>query len=189
MPQNQALTVIYGGTFDPPHVAHVLTVAWLLSALDAEVWVEPVDRHVLGKRPTDFATRKRWCELAFGIFGPRLQVRTDEQRPDASGATIDLLRHLKNLHPQRHFRLAIGSDILAERHQWRDFPGVMALAPLIVLPRPGYPIPAEFQAFAAPLLLPEVSSSSLRKATGEQQRGLIPHAVLEAMAAEGKVVE
>ena len=70
-------TILFGGTFDPPHVGHVLAVAWLLATLDADVWIEPVDRHVLGKAPLPFATRLHWSRLAFGIFGPRATVRED----------------------------------------------------------------------------------------------------------------
>lgn len=178
-------TVIYGGTFDPPHVGHVLSVAWLLSALDADVWIEPVNRHILGKAPRPFAQRKAWCELAFGIFGPRVTVRDDERRPQGSGATIELVRHLQKCHPNREFRVALGSDILAERHRWLDFPGLVALAPLIVLPRPGFPVPADVVALVAPLELPDVSSTDLRadQAAGRSLAGRVPAAILADMAA------
>lgn len=180
---NRRLTILFGGTFDPPHVGHVLGVAWLLSAFDADVWIEPVDRHVLGKAPLPFATRLAWSRLAFGIFGQRLTVREDEQRPDSSGATIDLVRHLQAQHPERTFRLALGSDILAERHRWRDFPGLMTLAPLIVLPRPGFAIPNDVVATVAPVLLPDVSSTELRAdwLAGRPLTGRVPTAVITAM--------
>ncbi len=182
---NRKETILFGGTFDPPHVGHVLGVAWLLSAFAADVWIEPVDHHVLGKQPLPFATRQRWSQLAFGIFGPRVTVRDDETRAEASGATIDLVRYLLAQHPDRTFRLAIGSDILAERHRWRDFSGLTALAPLIVLPRPGFAIPPDVEGILAPVELPDVSSTSLRAdwQAGRSLVGRVPAAVVAEMGA------
>ena len=175
-------TIIYGGTFDPPHVAHVLAIAWLVSALDADVWVEPVHTHVLGKQPTPFATRVHWMQLACAPFGPRVTVREDEARPGASGATIDLITHLQATHPERAFRLAVGSDVLAERHRWRNFDGLLARVPLIVLPRPGYPVDPTVPASVAPITLPDVSSTALRHdlAAGVDVHGRVPAAVIDA---------
>ncbi len=165
----------------------MLGVAWLLSAFDADVWIEPVDRHALGKVPVPYAQRQHWSQLAFGIFGPRVSVRTDEQRPDSSGATIDLVRYLQASYPDRTFQLAVGSDILAERHRWHDFPGLVALAPLIILPRPGFAIPADVVGHIAPVLLPDVSSTELRAdwAAGQSLAGRVPAAVIAAMGAYG----
>lgn len=178
-------TILFGGSFDPPHVGHVLAVAWLLSAYDADVWIEPVNRHVLGKTPLPFDRRKRWCEAAFGIFGARVQVREDECRADASGATIDLVRYLQAQHPDRTFRLAIGTDILGEKHRWRDFAGLVLLAPPIVLPRPGYPVPDDVPGDVAPVLLPDVSSTQIRAdwSAGQSLAGRVPQSVLEELGA------
>ena len=182
------LTVLFGGTFDPPHVGHVLSVAWLASALDADVWVLPVHRHILGKDSTPFHVRLHWCRLAFGVFGDRVQVRTDEERPQGSGATVDLVRYLQEQHPDRTFRVAVGSDILAERHRWVDFPGLVALAPLIVLPRPGYPVPSDVAALVAPLELPDVSATEVRAdwAAGRTLDGRVPATVLCAMGSHAR---
>ena len=41
---------IYGGSFDPPHLGHVLSVAWTLSATELDaVWVIPTWKHAFDK--------------------------------------------------------------------------------------------------------------------------------------------
>lgn len=103
---------LYGGSFDPPHVAHVMTVAWLLSAAPVdEVWIVPVAKHFLAKVVSKFDDRVLMCRLAFGLFGDRVQVRMDEQELGGSGASIDLVGHLQKIPEpsffardrQRHF--------------------------------------------------------------------------------------
>lgn len=171
---------LYGGTFDPPHVAHVLAVTYVLSALPIDaVWVLPVGHHVLGKAPAPLEVRMHLCRLAFSLLGERVQVRDDDATAEATGYTIDLLRRLRIQHPHAHFRLILGSDILAERHRWRAFDEVCALAPPVLLGRPGFPIPPEFEQVAEPVTLPDVSSTRLRAdlAAGRDLRGRVPLAV------------
>jgi len=176
---------LYGGSFDPPHVAHVLAATWVLSAAPVDaLWVLPVGQHVFGKvAAAPFEARLALCRLAFGLLGERVQVRADEQRPDASGRTLDLVRHLQHLHPRTSFRLVIGSDALAERDRWHDFTTLAQLAPPLVLPRPGHPVDAEFVQVAAPVLLPDVSSTQVRALlkNGEDPGGLLPLAVRAAI--------
>ena len=185
---------LYGGSFDPPHVAHVLTVAWVLSAGGVDgVWVLPVWRHALDKDVrTPFADRVALCRAAFGLFGPVVAVREDEARKDATGRTLDLIVGLAAAHPALDFRVVVGSDILHERERWHRFAEVAARAPLIVLPRTGWPVPdaAELAGCpfdVAPILLPAVSSTQVRAAlaAGSSVAGLVPDTVRTAIDSLG----
>ncbi len=160
---------LYGGSFDPPHLAHVLAVAGVLSAEDVDgVWVLPVFRHPLTKQPTSWSQRLALCEAAFGLFGDAVQVRQDEADLNGTGRTLDLITYLQAAHPDTTFRLMIGSDQLTNRHRWHRFDEVCRLAPPIVLGRPDHPTPAPFEvAFE----LPDMSSTAARTAL---QRGHVP---------------
>lgn len=177
MPRTIAL---FGGTFDPPHVGHVLAVAYVLSAVAVDgVWVLPVARHPLGKTSAPPEDRMHLCRLAFSLFDDRVAVRDDDLRAEATGYTIDLLRRLQIASPGLAFRLVIGSDILAQRDRWREFAAVCRLAPPIVLPRAGFAVDPEFAAAAAPFELADVSSTQLRADlhAGRDVTGRVPAAV------------
>lgn len=178
VPTQRPTVALFGGSFDPPHVSHVLAVAYVLSAeaVDA-VWIEPVARHPLGKAPVSFEHRLAMCALAFGWLGPRVQVRRDEEELGGDGRTIDLIAHLRAAHPGTDLRLILGTDQIGDRHLWKDFDRVLSLAPPIMLGRPGHPASADLPARVE---LPAVSSSRIRAvlARGADARGLIPTEVL-----------
>ncbi|MSP91536.1 MAG: nicotinate-nicotinamide nucleotide adenylyltransferase [Myxococcales bacterium] len=180
---------LYGGSFDPPHVAHVLTVAWTLSAGGVdEVWVLPVWRHALDKAVrTPFEDRVSLCRAAFELFGRAVVVREDEAQTGATGRTLDLVRGLGIAYPDVRFRFVVGSDILHERARWHRFDDVAVAAPLIVMPRAGWPVPPGMPFAIAPIELPAVSSSQVRAALarGDGVGGVVPDAVRTAIAARG----
>jgi nicotinate-nucleotide adenylyltransferase len=168
---------LFGGTFDPPHMAHVLSVAWVLAGCEVDaVWVLPVGRHALGKTPAEVTRRLALCRLAFAALGERVQVRDDDAVPEATGFTVDLLERLAMHHPTARFRWVVGSDVLAQTHRWHRWDEVCRRAPPIVLPRPGWPLPAGFDGEVAPVLLPDLSSSQLRAdlAAGVSLAGRVP---------------
>lgn len=172
---------LYGGSFNPPHVGHVLAVAYVLSigAVD-RVLVVPVFEHSLGKQLVPFEHRIEMARLAFGWL-PRVEVSALERDLGAPSRTLKTILALQASHPDWELRLMVGSDILAEIHQWHAFAEIERRAPLLVLGRAG------FESAGAPeSLLPRISSSEVRElfsraAAGDDAalRACIPSAVLE----------
>jgi nicotinate-nucleotide adenylyltransferase len=173
---------VFGGSFNPPHVAHVLTVAYLLACFDVDrVLVVPVFEHAFDKTLVPFDDRVRMCELALGWI-PRVQVSRIESEIQRPSYTLRTLERLKRDHPDWQLSLVIGSDVLFETHKWHAFDEVKRLAPPIVLGRVGHPHPD-----APPPVLPEVSSTSVREALarGDDVSALVPRGVLEHVRARG----
>jgi nicotinate-nucleotide adenylyltransferase len=168
---------LFGGSFNPPHVAHVLACAYILSTEDVDsILVIPVYQHPFAKELAPFDDRVAMCEAAMGWL-PRTSISRVEEELGGESRTLRTVEHLGKEHPDWHMRLVVGADILLEGRRWHGFDRVVELAPLLVLGRAGVPAPQ------APLaVLPQVSSSFVREALREGRRdevtGLVPRAVL-----------
>lgn len=159
---------LFGGSFNPPHVAHQLVALYVLETQPVdELWFTPVFAHVFGKDLAPYAERAAMCELAAKPLGLRATVcRVEEDlahKPGFAGSrTIDLIEHLSRLHPTSSFRLVVGTDILAERDKWHRWDDVVAAAPLIIVGRTGHAVPAG--STVTGVTMPEVSSTAIRAA-------------------------
>jgi len=174
-----------GGSFDPPHVAHVLLAAYVLAIGQAdEVLVVPVFEHAFGKQLAPYDARVKMCELAFADIGHVKVSRVEQELPRPS-RTLLTLQRLQADQPDARFRLVIGSDVLADTPKWHAFHEVTRLAPLLVVPRPGHPHPGA-------AVLPDVSSSQVRELLARPDdvararlAELVPRAVLEYILQSG----
>jgi nicotinate-nucleotide adenylyltransferase len=165
---------LFGGSFNPPHVAHQLAALYVLETQPVdELWFVPVWKHVFGKPLAPYDARVEMCELAAAPLGVRAKVsRVEEElgrRPEFAGSrTLDLIEHLLAIDPTLQLRLVIGSDILNETASWHRWDDVVAKAPLIVLGRAGHDVgaalPAGSIATATGITLPAISSTAVRRA-------------------------
>jgi nicotinate-nucleotide adenylyltransferase len=170
---------LFGGSFNPPHIGHVLAAAYVLSAGLAErVVVVPVFEHALRKQLAPFEHRVEMARRAFGWL-PHVEVSAIEAQLGAPSRTLSTIAALEAAHPDWALRLMVGSDILNEIHQWHAFDEIERRAPPLVLARAG-----AGNGGTGPSLLPEVSSTEVREllargdATGEVA-ALLPRSVLE----------
>jgi nicotinate-nucleotide adenylyltransferase len=167
---------IFGGSFNPPHIAHVLAVAYVLAAAEPDrVLVVPVFQHPFAKDLAPFEQRLAMCERAMGWL-PRTVVSRVEEELGGESRTLRTIEHLRERHPDWQMRVVVGADILGEGRRWHGFDRIVELAPLFVLGRRG------FEADGAPAaVLPELSSSAVRAAIREGRSDVeawVPRAVL-----------
>jgi nicotinate-nucleotide adenylyltransferase len=147
----------YGGSFNPPHVSHVLAVSYVLATQPLDlVLVVPCFDHPLGKELAPFVHRKAMCERAFASLR-HVEVSSIEQEMGETSRTLYTLRALRDAHPDWSLRLIIGADILGETERWFGWSDIVDIAPPLVLGRLGHPRPE------APLpVVPQVSSTEVR---------------------------
>src|SRR5512138_417157 len=121
---------LLGGSFNPPHVAHLMAAYWTLATQGvAEVWLLPAYRHPFGKALAPFEDRVRMCELAAATLrGVHVCTAEAELTDDPlCGKTARTLEHLVAKHPTLRFALVVGSDILRETEKWYRFDRVREL--------------------------------------------------------------
>lgn len=147
---------VFGGSFDPPHMGHVLAVAYALASGFERVVAPVVFEHAFAKPLTPFPHRVRMLQLALRPM-PSAEVSSIEQSLPSPSFTVHTLEALQSANPHWAMRLVIGSDVLHEIDRWRDPQRVTQLAPPFVLGRAGHAHPA-----APGVQLPKVSSSELR---------------------------
>jgi nicotinate-nucleotide adenylyltransferase len=174
---------LFGGSFDPLHIGHLLAATYVLATEPVdELWFVPVAGHPLGKPlHAPFEHRARLCEVAIAELGlPRARVSRIEASLGGRGRTVDLLEHLQLTYPGRKWSLVLGSDLAAERPQWKRFDRIVELARIIELRRGGFE-------GGSGAVLPEVSSTQVREllASGGDASRLVPREVLRRIAAAG----
>ncbi|MBI5496072.1 MAG: nicotinate-nicotinamide nucleotide adenylyltransferase [Deltaproteobacteria bacterium] len=172
---------VYGGSFNPPHVAHQLAVTWVLATQPVdEVWVMPVPEHAFGKPLADFHHRVAMAELAVRHFGGRAKVSTLEAELPRPTRTVETLRALRARIQGVELSLVIGADILPETVRWKGWEEIRATTGLVVMGRGGFPD-------VGGLVLPEVSSTQVRALleTGGAVDHLLDRAVVDYVTRHG----
>jgi nicotinate-nucleotide adenylyltransferase len=97
-----ATTVLFGGSFDPPHLGHQMACLYLLEGLGAaDLWLLPAATHPFGKVLTAFAQRLLLCEALVAPFGGRATVQPIEAELGGAGRTFDTVCALQARHPGR----------------------------------------------------------------------------------------
>ncbi len=165
---------IFGGSFNPPHIAHQFVSLYVLETAGIdELWLVPCAKHPFDKVLAPFPHRLRMCELAASALGPRVRVSDIEDRLGGESRTLVTLKALRAEHPDHQFHLVIGADIEPELPMWYGAAELLRDVPRIVVGRGGF-------AGGAGLAMPTVSSTEVRArlGRGESVAHLVPQRVL-----------
>ena len=102
---------LFGGSFDPPHVGHLLAAAYVLATEPVdELWLVPVLQHPFAKPlVASYEHRVALCERLAAEL-PRSRVSRAEQESGQT-RTVDLLEWLQRKHPGVRWALVLGTDL------------------------------------------------------------------------------
>src|SRR2546422_7223560 len=133
---------MFGGSFDPVHVGHLIAAEAAGEALDARVRFVPA-RVQPFKRAAQGATPEQRAEmLDLAVAGnPRLAVERIELTLPAPSYTVRTLQALAEREPGNRFTLLLGADAAGELAAWYQVDALPALADVVVFARPGASLP------------------------------------------------
>lgn len=176
---------LFGGTFDPPHNAHLALARLALAelALDELRWIPAGQPYQKARAITPAAQREAMVRLA--IAGePRFVLERCELERSGPSYTIDTVRELQAREPGARWFLLIGQDQYAGLPSWRDWRELLARVSLAVAQRPGAAALADAELRAVPvaaLALPPMDVSATviraRAAAGAPITDLVPPGV------------
>lgn len=181
-----------GGTFDPPHIGHLVAAvnAFHVLSLDRVLLVvSNIPWQKVGSRPiTPAAQRLELVEAA--VEGhPGLEASDLEIRLGGESSSVATLEHLRAECPGRELFLIVGADAAAGLGTWRRAERLPELATLVVVDRPGAggdAAPAGWPGRCERVQIPglDVSSSEIRRrvAAGEPVDDLVPYRVAQMLA-------
>lgn len=175
---------VFGGSFNPPHLAHVLALAVVLARFEVErILVVPTYQHPFAKALASYDDRVAMCELAMGWL-PRVTISRVEEELGGESRTLRTLEHLRAQHPAWSLRFIMGADLVLEASKWFGFDRIVELAPPIVLGRAGV-----IYEGAPPAVLPAISSTEVRTMIGQARwselEPLVPRGVLAHVRSRG----
>ena len=182
---------LYGGTFDPIHLGHLVLAESLQEICGIErIAFVPAARppHKRDRRIASFEDRCQMVKLAI-VQNPHFEMLELEATREGPSYTIDTVRELRSQEPNR-IHLMMGADTVSELGSWHRIDELLDQVQLAVAARPGYD-PREIsalvdnlrpdqidQVLAACHETPwiDVASSKIRQrvATGQSIRYLVP---------------
>lgn len=185
---------VLGGSFNPPHIAHVLMAVAVYATEDIDhLWIIPTADHAFGKKLAPFEDRVRMCHLAFRHLAGGAAVLDLENRLPREPATptysVDTLRALHAVRPGIKPLWIAGSDIIPELVKWREPEEVQRLCRMVIVPRStrGEPAPRADPPARLHIDLPVLSSTDVRTriAAGQDVSGMVDRCVLAYIEKRG----
>jgi nicotinate-nucleotide adenylyltransferase len=176
---------VFGGTFDPPHNAHVALARAALDEfqLDALHWIPAGQPWQKARTITDAVHRETMvCAAIDGE--PRFVLDRIELDRVGPSYTLDTVRALRAQQADAALFLVIGADQYAGLHTWRDWQELLGLVTLAVANRPGLMPPVSAEVLrtphrVVPLPMQDISATDIRArvARGLPIDSLVPPAV------------
>ncbi|HLR08273.1 MAG TPA: nicotinate-nucleotide adenylyltransferase [Bacillota bacterium] len=155
---------ILGGTFDPPHIGHLIVAEEVRIAMDlAEIWFIPTYKPP-HKQQALSGIQDRVIMLEKAIADNRyFKLNRVEANRREKSYTIDTMVHLKAMYPNTKFYFIIGADMVDYLPNWYKINELMEMVTFVGVKRPGYTLKTTFPIVEVDVPEIDVSSTMLRR--------------------------
>jgi len=171
---------ILGGTFDPPHVGHLILAQSALEKFQLDkILFMPAARqpHKQNKEVTSAEIRLALLKLAIKN-NSRFEISEIEIKRPGLSYTCDTLKELSNIYARSQFYLIVGGDNITDIETWKHPEQIFSMAKVIAATRPnskpgGFHID-KIDIFDSPQI--DISSTMIRKLVknGRSIKYLVP---------------
>src|SRR5690625_2434815 len=173
---------ILGGTFNPPHMGHLVMADQVKDQLDLDKILfmptaEPPHSSV-EKKTISSDIRVEMVELAIQD-NSNFDIELYEVESGGKNYTYDTMKALIELYPAVDFYFIIGGDMVSDLPNWYKIDELVQLVQFVGVKRPGYEVESEYPIIMVDTPLIDISSSLIRKkvAIDCSIRYLVPEAV------------
>lgn len=171
---------LFGGTFDPPHLGHLVmaNAAREQFGLQQVLWMPA--RRSPHKMATQLSDSLHRVEMTRAATEGNAAFRVSEIELQRSGPsfTVDTLLAIRETNPEARLFLIIGEDNWSQFHLWHRPETIRSLADLVICPRRGRnrPIKPDRQALHVDVPLIDINASDIRRRVqaGRSIRYLVP---------------
>ena len=187
---------LFGGTFDPVHIGHLIIAAAVCDIMDLDtiIFIPSARPPHKGSKDILFNPEERFEMLSLAVRdNPRFSVSDIEMQREGASYTIDTIREMKSkLPPDSEVSFIVGMDNLYEMELWKDPQDIIRECRILVAQRvcdnskdlPDW-IDENVDMVDVPLI--EISSSDIRKRirAGRSIRYLVPDTVMKRIQDSG----
>ena len=132
---------IFGGTFDPVHLAHLRAAEEFGESLELDHVLMVVSAFPPHREPPSASVSERLRMLNLAVLGnPLLEASDLEVRREGPSFTLETLRMVRSNYGGNIPYLALGIDAFLEISTWHRPADVLAEAHIVVLTRPGFKV-------------------------------------------------
>lgn len=183
---------IFGGSFDPPHVGHLLVAQDAVTALSLDLLliIPAATQPLKTQHSTAAAHRLAMTRRCFADI-PGMVVDPVEIERGGLSFMVDTVEHVRGRYPGAALHLLVGDDVIPTLPRWHQAERLLTLVELVVLHRvlegtdAASDPPNRFRQLATRRV--DVSSTEVRSRArdGRSIRGFVPDAVADYIASTG----